>query len=181
MSFFSLQLLSSFLAAKYQIFDVQRGDFNTWMSLFPSLDGRARQCACSSRHRVWADNSLKPPPRASPADLPLLAGLCIWHVLWLKSSKTVPLQQGLKVRGFGFQKKIMQCKTALPVFPSLDCRMRQRVVSSVPFPYRFPFQIHCELVSSLLALDATEPVSQPLTQMAVELINIYLISVKQKK
>ena len=29
-------------------------------------------------------------------------------------------------------------------------------VSSVPFPFRFPFQLHCELVSSLLALDATE-------------------------
>ena len=38
-------------------------------------------------------------------------------------------------------------------------------VSSVPFPFRFPFQFHCELVSSLLALDATELVSQPLTQM----------------
>ena len=113
MSFFSLQLLSSFLAAKYQIFDVQRGDFNTWMSLFPSLDGALARLVIVSG-----------PARASPADLPLLAGLCIWHVLWLKSSKTVPLQQGLKVRGFGFQKKIMQCKTALPVFPSLDCRMR---------------------------------------------------------
>ena len=40
---------------------------------------------------------------------------------------------------------------------------------------------HFELVSSLPALDATEPVSQPVTQMAVELINIHLISVKQKR
>ena len=38
-------------------------------------------------------------------------------------------------------------------------------VSSVPFPFRFPFQLHCELVSSLLAQDTTELVSQPLTQM----------------
>ena len=54
-------------------------------------------------------------------------------------------------------------------------------VSSVPFPFRFPFQLHCELVSSLLALDATELVSQQVTQMVVELINIDVISVKQKR
>ena len=54
-------------------------------------------------------------------------------------------------------------------------------VSSVPFPFWFPFQLHCELVSSLLALDATELVSQPLTQTAVEMINIYVISVLQKR
>ena len=40
---------------------------------------------------------------------------------------------------------------------------------------------HFELVSSLLALDATEPVSQPVTQLAVEMINIHLISVQQKR
>ena len=50
-------------------------------------------------------------------------------------------------------------------------------VSSVPFP----FQLHYELVSSLLALDATELVSQPLTQMVVEMINIHVISVQQKR
>ena len=54
-------------------------------------------------------------------------------------------------------------------------------VSSVPFPFRFPFQLHYELVSSLLALDATELVSQPLTQMVVEMINIHVISVQQKR
>ena len=32
-----------------------------------------------------------------------------------------------------------------------------------------------ELISSLLALDATEPVSELVTQMAVELINIHII------
>ena len=53
-------------------------------------------------------------------------------------------------------------------------------VSSVPFPFRFPFQLHCELVSSLLALDASELVSQPLIQMVVEMINIHVISVQQK-
>ena len=56
-------------------------------------------------------------------------------------------------------------------------RYKHRGVSSVPFP----FQLHCELVSSLLALDATELVSQPLTQMVVEMINIHVISVQQKR
>ena len=36
---------------------------------------------------------------------------------------------------------------------------------------------HFDLVSWLLALEATEPVSELVTQMAVELINIHLISV----
>ena len=40
---------------------------------------------------------------------------------------------------------------------------------------------HFELVSSLPALDATELVSQQVTQMVVELINIDVISVKQKR
>ena len=51
----------------------------------------------------------------------------------------------------------------------------------MPFPFRFPFQLHRELVSSLLALDATELVSQPLTQTVVEMINIHVISVQQKR
>ena len=38
---------------------------------------------------------------------------------------------------------------------------------------------HFELVSSLLALDATEPVSEPVTQMAVELINIHFSTAKE--
>ena len=58
---------------------------------------------------------------------------------------------------------------------------KQWGVSSVPFPFRFPFQLHCELVSSLLALDATELVPQPLTQTVVEMINIHVISVQQKR
>ena len=49
-------------------------------------------------------------------------------------------------------------------------------------------QSHFKLVSSVLALEATEPVSElvsepvsePVTQMAVELINNHLISVQQK-
>ena len=40
---------------------------------------------------------------------------------------------------------------------------------------------HFDLVSSVLALEATEPVSEPVTQMAVELINNHLMSVQQKR
>ena len=44
-----------------------------------------------------------------------------------------------------------------------------------------PVYSHFDLVSSLLTLDATETLSQTVTQMAVELINIHLISVQQKR
>ena len=44
-----------------------------------------------------------------------------------------------------------------------------------------PVHLHFDLVSSLLALEATEPVSEPVTQMAIELINIHLISGQQKR
>ena len=40
---------------------------------------------------------------------------------------------------------------------------------------------HFDLVSWLLDLEATEPVSETVTQMAVGLINIYLISVHTAK
>ena len=40
---------------------------------------------------------------------------------------------------------------------------------------------HFYLVSLFLALEATEPVFEPATQMAVELINIHLISVNRKR
>ena len=38
-----------------------------------------------------------------------------------------------------------------------------------------------ELVRWLLAVEATEPVSEPATKMAVELVNIHFISVQQKR
>ena len=41
--------------------------------------------------------------------------------------------------------------------------------------------IFFNLVSLLLALDATETVSQPLSQMVVEMKNIQVISVQQKR
>ena len=37
-------------------------------------------------------------------------------------------------------------------------------VSSIPFPFRFPFQLHCELVSSLLALQGDKYVSERLSE-----------------
>ena len=40
---------------------------------------------------------------------------------------------------------------------------------------------HFDLVSSVLALDANEPVSEPVAQMALELINNHLISVHKKR
>ena len=47
---------------------------------------------------------------------------------------------------------------------------------------RYIVQIHFKLVVSLiLALEATELVSQPVAQMAVQMININLISVQQKR
>ena len=42
-------------------------------------------------------------------------------------------------------------------------------------------QLNFELVNSVLALEATEPVSEPVTQMAVEMINNHLISVQSKR
>ena len=39
------------------------------------------------------------------------------------------------------------------------------------------FHSYFDLVSWLLALEATEPISEPVIQMAVEIINIHLISV----
>ena len=42
-------------------------------------------------------------------------------------------------------------------------------------------QSHFDLVSLSLALEATEPVSELVTEMALELINNHLISVQQKK
>ena len=55
------------------------------------------------------------------------------------------------------------------------------VVSSTFQIAQILVQSHFELVSSVLALEATEPVSEPVTQMAGELINIHLISVQQKR
>ena len=40
---------------------------------------------------------------------------------------------------------------------------------------------HFDLVNWLLALEATEPVSELVIQMALELINLHLISLQQKR
>ena len=46
------------------------------------------------------------------------------------------------------------------------------VVSSTFQIVQILVQSHFELVNSVLALKATEPVSEPVTEMAIELINI---------
>ena len=56
-----------------------------------------------------------------------------------------------------------------------------RVVSSTFKIAQILVQSHFEPVSSVLALEATEPVFEPLTQMAVEMRNNHLISVEQKR
>ena len=96
---------------------------------------------------------------------------------WMCVSKPICRQMGLQVRLC-----ILDKKTAFLAYIHFEIHMKKsRGVSSVPFPFRFPFQLHCELVSSLLALDPTEPVSRPLTQMVIEMINIHVISVQQKR
>ena len=57
----------------------------------------------------------------------------------------------------------------------------QGVVSSTFYIAQIIVQSHFELVNSVLALEATEPVSEPVTQMAVEMINNHLISVQSKR
>ena len=56
-----------------------------------------------------------------------------------------------------------------------------RIVSSTFQIVQILVQSHFELGSLVLAPEATEPVSEPVTQMAVELINNHLISVQQKR
>ena len=46
---------------------------------------------------------------------------------------------------------------------------------------KYSFIMDFRVVSSSLALEATEPVSELLTEMALELINNHLISVQQKR
>ena len=55
------------------------------------------------------------------------------------------------------------------------------VVSSTFEIAQILVQSHLELVSLVLALEATEPVSEPVTQMAVELVNNHLITVQHKR
>jgi hypothetical protein len=59
--------------------------------------------------------------------------------------------------------------------------MKHRFVTSTFLIVQILVQSHFELVSFVLALEATEPVSElvsePVTQMAAELINNHLISV----
>ena len=59
--------------------------------------------------------------------------------------------------------------------------MKLLVVSFTFLIAQILVQSHFELVTSVLALEATEPLSELVTQMAVELINNHIISVQQKR
>ena len=80
---------------------------------------------------------------------------------------------------FNKVKDISKCILVLKIFISEELCLQ--FVSSTFKIVQIIVHSHFELVSSLLALDATEPVSEPVTGMTVELINIHLISVQQKR
>ena len=67
------------------------------------------------------------------------------------------------------------------IWLALDGITRCWLVSSIFQIVQILVHSHFDLVSWFLALEATEPVSEPVSQMAVELINIHLISVQQKR
>jgi hypothetical protein len=58
---------------------------------------------------------------------------------------------------------------------------RLRFVSSTFLIFQILVHSHFALVNSLLALDAPEPVSQPVIQMAINMITIHLVWVSQKQ
>ena len=59
--------------------------------------------------------------------------------------------------------------------------VRERVVSFTCEIFQIQFHVHFDLVSWLLALEATELASDVVTKMAVELTNMNLISIQQKR
>ena len=61
------------------------------------------------------------------------------------------------------------------------CLFVHRIVSSTFKIVQILVQSHFELISSVLALEATEPLAEPIAELAVELINNHLISVHQKR
>ena len=65
--------------------------------------------------------------------------------------------------------------------PDTSQRISHGIVSSTFQIVRILVHSHFELVSWLLALEATEQISEPVTQMVVELTNFHLISVQQKR
>ena len=73
----------------------------------------------------------------------------------------------------------MSCEESAIFFPILAYTFW--VVSSVFQIVQILVHSHFDLVSLLVALEATEPVSELVTQMALELINNRLISVQQKR
>ena len=72
-----------------------------------------------------------------------------------------------------------QKKKKIP--PDTSQRISHGIVSSTFQIVRILVHSHFELVSWLLALEATEETSEPVTQMALALINDHLLKVQQKR
>ena len=64
----------------------------------------------------------------------------------------------------------------LPKTPVVQNLLRSSSLQVVSSTFQIQVHSHFDLVSSLLAVEATEPVFEPETQMALELINILIIS-----
>jgi hypothetical protein len=71
----------------------------------------------------------------------------------------------------------MQCN----IFVYTEIEQKKTAVRFIYILVQILVHSHFELISSILDLDATEPVSQPVSQTAVEMISIHLISVQQKR
>ena len=102
---------------------------------------------------------------------------------WPKNSSSAPLLNGPKMVVFITSPIITVC-----ISGQYALKYSFALVYKIPWIVSSTFKIAqilvqslFELVSSVLALEATEPVSEPVTQMVVELINNHLILVQQKR
>ena len=75
----------------------------------------------------------------------------------------------------------MNCKKYNWNFGHSSVQKENRVVSSTLWIVQILVHLNFDMISWLLALEATELISEPVTQMAPELINNHLISVQQKR
>ena len=120
--------------------------------------------------------------------LPLTRDICIFHFSILKQSKTKIIQGWTEIAVNG-PILTMQYESSKLFLSSVEfLQLLVKLVDSFstrypPWVVSFTFQIvqilvqsHFELVSLVLALEASELVSEPVTQMAFELINNHPIS-----
>ena len=75
----------------------------------------------------------------------------------------------------------MNCKKYDWNFGHSSVQKENRVVSSTFEIVQILVHLHFEIISWLLALEATELISEPVTQMLLELINNHSVSVQQKR